>query len=319
MLTEEVQVDVMAHRGYVEWLTADVFPTLSTKDAAGSLGSWHRLLEWEKRLTRDLRVALDSDRAILNIPGQFDLLPFIRGFAALDLGVLEECPGADADRRILRLAILAELSHKALRAALCTDCPKGSEPEAPSEGGASALDAQMSRAALEDPRLPPNEPPPPIVYARGNRVLVRNLPASGGSGEMLCNGMEGRVVSVDGSQVLVAFSNLSEPQAVAPEHLGPASADKGTGAAKGRSCKHCRSSAGPFKRCTKCEVTFYCNTTCQREDWPTHKALCRLLTSSDTFFDHIMKKSGDRSTTGSGTGKGAWVRIKCRRIKFIII
>ena len=43
-------------------------------------------------------------------------------------------------------------------------------------------------------------------------------------------------------------------------------------------CTHvsCGKVGSPEKRCGKCFVACYCCIECQREDWPAHKAQCKL-------------------------------------------
>lgn len=38
---------------------------------------------------------------------------------------------------------------------------------------------------------------------------------------------------------------------------------------------------GITKKCTACKKVFYCNTDCQKQDWPTHKAFCKRHTHSE--------------------------------------
>ena len=39
-------------------------------------------------------------------------------------------------------------------------------------------------------------------------------------------------------------------------------------------CARCYRRAEAPKKCTHCKVAYYCNQTCQREDWGIHKKLC---------------------------------------------
>ena len=42
-------------------------------------------------------------------------------------------------------------------------------------------------------------------------------------------------------------------------------------------CAFCKTKAtaiGQFKRCTRCQDTYYCGKDCQKKDWKTHKKLC---------------------------------------------
>jgi hypothetical protein len=41
-------------------------------------------------------------------------------------------------------------------------------------------------------------------------------------------------------------------------------------------CFHCkRLSKTKLRACTRCKVSYYCDETCQRASWPTHKLTCR--------------------------------------------
>ena len=40
------------------------------------------------------------------------------------------------------------------------------------------------------------------------------------------------------------------------------------------SCAHCKSDTVILKACKACHNVYYCNQTCQRNDWSTHKDLC---------------------------------------------
>jgi len=49
----------------------------------------------------------------------------------------------------------------------------------------------------------------------------------------------------------------------------------GQGAATVTPVIRCQTCGKPSeKRCTRCKAVSYCNTECQRADWPTHKGVC---------------------------------------------
>ena len=42
-----------------------------------------------------------------------------------------------------------------------------------------------------------------------------------------------------------------------------------------KKCKACGSEEGELLRCTRCKAAYYCNQTCQRKDYPSHKLTCK--------------------------------------------
>ncbi|QRW13111.1 MYND Zn-finger protein [Ceratobasidium sp. AG-Ba] len=49
-------------------------------------------------------------------------------------------------------------------------------------------------------------------------------------------------------------------------------------------CRHCGRSSEGLKRCTACSRVWYCNSSCQKSDWPIHLLSCNIgrpLTSAD--------------------------------------
>lgn len=51
-------------------------------------------------------------------------------------------------------------------------------------------------------------------------------------------------------------------------------------------CAYCHvlKSKKDLKRCSRCKLTWYCSTTCQRSDWKFHKESCRSMTEDDQVF-----------------------------------
>ena len=41
-----------------------------------------------------------------------------------------------------------------------------------------------------------------------------------------------------------------------------------------RICVRCKKIAVGLRRCSRCAVVYYCDQTCQRKDWKTHKTVC---------------------------------------------
>ena len=48
-------------------------------------------------------------------------------------------------------------------------------------------------------------------------------------------------------------------------------------------CSNCQnpgSQGSPLKRCARCQCTFYCSAQCQKQDWRSHKAICKYLSNA---------------------------------------
>lgn len=48
-------------------------------------------------------------------------------------------------------------------------------------------------------------------------------------------------------------------------------------------CPHCNT-PNPKLRCSACNYTRYCNTTCSHSDWPIHRKACKVIKNKNAFF-----------------------------------
>ena len=47
-------------------------------------------------------------------------------------------------------------------------------------------------------------------------------------------------------------------------------------AAVPKTCNHCHTSPEKLLKCGKCKTVYYCNASCQKNDWESHKPLCKI-------------------------------------------
>lgn len=258
---EKLEFNEILHRAYIKWLVDHVLPTLDTSDARkGTLGEWHRILAWESQLTA--KVLVTPRGLILDVDDHYSIDSWLDGFVSVDLCKLEDIPGVDTDRRILRMFLFAE---KAFQATI-TLVSKERENEA-------------KRPQSDDDKAPKTETPvehqdtlstesnPGIEYSEGAKVVVANMQNDESlEGLPYCNGMQGRVVSVlaDG-EYLISFSNLGRHQVVSGNHLTPlpkVPRDQHFCAACGKKAK---------LLCERCGLTWYCSKACQRGHYEKHR------------------------------------------------
>jgi hypothetical protein len=224
---KRVNVNVLLHNSYVNWLFDNVYPTLESTDASESanMRQWHRLLDWEVQLTSRMRMA--GERVILDVHDGFSLNEWIEGFASFDLDVLSCCPGADADRRILRFTAFAELAYHAAIEAIDTDqrSPTQSEDQAVPLASLSNADLRRFQGTTEAAEQGASQSGKSTIetYDIGNKVIVRN---SEHADSTLCAGMEGRVTAVEGDETYeVRFhQNLADDHTIQGDNLRPAGA-----------------------------------------------------------------------------------------------
>lgn len=255
---KRVQVNDFFHRAYVSWLVEDVLSTLRALDARkGSLGEWHRILDWEKQLTSSITVA--SDRAMLDIADDFHIDTWLEGFVSLELSALEDMPGVDTDRRILRLALFAEW---AFNASLTTEAwhrmRNGDKPSSPCN---DIIDAK------------------PPAFKKGSKVVLVNI---GEQDPVLCSGMKGRIVSIqEPGRYGVSFSNLEQPQFVDASNVRAAEKVQ-------REEHACVCGKEGTLRCSRCNLQWYCSSACQANDYQRHKKACKVLGSGHSLFDRFL-------------------------------
>lgn len=46
-------------------------------------------------------------------------------------------------------------------------------------------------------------------------------------------------------------------------------------------CERCFVGADKLQKCTQCGFVMYCSKTCQKDDWRTHKLVCKPLSTRD--------------------------------------
>ena len=61
------------------------------------------------------------------------------------------------------------------------------------------------------------------------------------------------------------------------------------------SCSNCNSAeAAKLKPCSACHTVAYCDVNCQKEDWPSHKKVCKKTSnkakSSVESFETLVKQ-----------------------------
>ena len=67
-----------------------------------------------------------------------------------------------------------------------------------------------------------------------------------------------------------------EPAEAAPEEEGEGGEVDASGPSEPpRVCSACGEAGGGRLRCSRCKQAWYCSVACQKQDWPSHKAVCR--------------------------------------------
>ncbi len=46
------------------------------------------------------------------------------------------------------------------------------------------------------------------------------------------------------------------------------------------------------RKCAGCEVAYYCSPRCQRQDWPSHRRLCKMVTALLEEFQRVWSALG---------------------------
>jgi hypothetical protein len=131
----------------------------------------------------------------LDISDGFNISPWVNGFISFDLSDLEDMPGVDVDRRILRFAFFAELTFRVALKLLDQERMESSSAPSPS------LKAQADGG---DHSISP-------AFKEGGKVELVNIEDD--QDGVLCNVLEGCVISrADQERYLISFANLEETQ-----------------------------------------------------------------------------------------------------------
>jgi len=268
----KVKVDESFHRVYISWLIQDVLPTLSSSDARkGSLGKWHRLTSWEKQLTASIQAT--PVRITLDVSDDFDLTPWLEGLVSLDLPTLSDAPGVDTDRRILRLAFFTELAWQLSLSSGAWDRKRQASMAPPSlkevETTGDAANADMFGHVKNEQDC----------FKKRSKVIVARLEEK--EHQILCNGMEGRILSQVGpDHYSVSLTNLSEPQIVHASNLQHA-----TKVVREEHECICGQPGEVF--CGRCNMQWYCSVDCQTADYERHKLGCKAMVSKFGMLEVI--------------------------------
>ena len=277
---EKVKFDEILHRAYVGWLVDDVLPTLDQLDAkTGSLGEWHRVLAWESQLTASVIV---TPRALmLDVSDDYSIDSWLGGLVSLDISKLEDIPGVDTDRRILRLILYTEKAFKAVVEGM--DERPHQENESPDNGDVSTTDVTQHQPE----EIPASRAIEAAAYFReGTKVVVVDIDEKGQEGVSVCNGMQGRVHSVlEDGKYLVSFSNLECQQVVLGANLKRVENVEH----EDHLCLVCSRDAQFL--CSRCNLSWYCSASCQRGDYKKHRAYCKYMAPQNPFLDSMLKES----------------------------
>jgi hypothetical protein len=248
--------------------------------------------------------------------------------------MLQDCPCADADRRLLRFAIFSEWAIKALaveldhlQSAAFTEHPASGKDEV--EGAAPLLDVhvgpshdaiQPQKPILDDvdalqPATDEHARPMPVAGEQPSKGLLPAL----GSLVVVCGssdskqddglapgvvvGMVGTVVSTQGEACNVEFSNLEGLEQILSTRLQPA-----LRAPRKRACDVCGERGA--SRCGRCGMALYCGPACQRADWASHRRICSVYRAEHGIYSlmldgHNEKGDGDAGNDGSDGDAGS--------------
>ena len=260
---KKIEFSQIMHHAYTQWLVKDVCSSLSPLDARkGSLGKWHRLLSWEKQLTKAIEAS--SVRLTLDVTDDFDIIHWVEGLISADISTLIDAPGVDTDRRILRLAFFAELLLEYLTVDHLT--ASSDEKGVESEGTDSGTDNSMTTLTCDQ-----NEKIQQAPMKKGANVTIVGLEEK--EHALVMNGMEGQIVEIiDTEQYSILFTNLTSPQVIHTSNLTRA-------ARVPRELHKCLCGQNGDLFCDRCNMMWYCSAKCQSDDYDRHKIACKAMVS----------------------------------------
>jgi len=189
----------------------------------------------------------------------------------LDLSTLEDTPGVDTDRRILRLFLFAEWAFAAA-------------PKRIGKPGDSTGNKELQQTLHSGPKAKSDEKiysscKPVGRFQDGAKVVIVNHPEE----KAMVSGMAGRVIGcVDEGRYLVSFPNLEDPQVL-----------DGIFLRHQEKVKHeqhvCVCGKEADLMCKRCQVRWYCSKHCQVDDYPEHQEMCKRLGPGNTLTDRIVR------------------------------
>jgi hypothetical protein len=285
---KNIKCNVLMHRAYTQWLVKEVSSSLSPLDAKyGSLGKWHRLLSWEKQHTKAIEAT--PVRLTLDVTDDFDITPWVEGLISTDISTLNDAPGVDTDRRILRLAFFAELSLNYLiqiqsvaldeRQIVAPSDEKGFE----AEGTDSGTDSSPTTLPCDKIEKIQHAP-----LKKGANIIIVGLEEK--EYALVRNGMEGQIAEiVDTQQCSILFTNLTLPQIIHTSNLTRTTRVS-------RELHKCLCGQNGDLFCTRCNMMWYCSAKCQADDYDRHKIGCKAMVSEFGLLSlrtkNISKKNG---------------------------
>ncbi|CAJ1397195.1 unnamed protein product [Effrenium voratum] len=271
------EVNEMDNRVYASWLASDILPTMSVDDGP-EVSKWQVVLHWELLLISSLEIV--DDVVIFNVADGFDIAPWMRGFAELDLESFLENPGVDVDRRLARFMFFKEWAFMQWAHAM-DGRQQESSPAEPRESADDAFDVGAE----------------PEVITVGSHVCIRQLDEHSSTAMRgLQKGMRGIVVAAQGDRWQVKFANRAEAVCFQGASLSLAK-----GVPHHDVCHVCGEHG--TLRCTGCKVVLYCGPACQQADWAAHEAFCKAVQGGGTLnMGFELRARANQSSKSRSTG-----------------